>query len=309
MMRIKRTIQIGIIILISFLNFNCSENLDILPKYSDFKNDLERKNLFNNVKSIELKKANIFNEKVEDYILVSKEDYSRNGKITYQEFYDNFGEIEQRIKNKYENSNKIKTISENLKLSTKSIEYNEYDEKNRCIFTKSNLNNTIIFSAKFEYDTLDNPIKQIVIQNKDTSINTVEYKYNKQGKILLKKENYNSNKFLYNKAGKLIETISKSEYAGELKTTYKYDSRNRIKFISQYQNGLIERETKFDKYYNPISIKYYMNGKINKILKFEYKFDKNGNWIEKTGFLSENPIKTDKFIPIFMEKRKIKYYE
>ena len=212
-------------------------------------------------------------------------------------------------KNEYENGNKTKTISENLNFPTKSVEYNEYDEKNRCVSTKGNFNDTIIFSTKFEYDTLDNPIKQIVIQNKDTTINTVEYKYNKQGKILLKKENYNLNEFIYDKKGKLIEIISKSEYAGEMKTTYKYDSKNRIKTISQYQNGLIERETEFDKYYNQISIKYYMNSKINKILKFEYNLDKNGNWFEKKGFLNENSMENNKFIPIFIEERKIEYYE
>ena len=94
----KKTIQIGIIILISILNFSCSENFEVSPKYTDFENDLEQNNLFDKVKSVELRKANVFNEKIEDYILVSKENYSENGDIIYQEFYDNFGKLKQWTK-------------------------------------------------------------------------------------------------------------------------------------------------------------------------------------------------------------------
>lgn len=305
----RRTLRIVIILLISFLNFSCSENFDVSPKYTDFNNDLEQNNLFDKVRSVELKKTNIFKDEIKDYILVSKEEYSENGNITHQEFYDNFGKINQWIKNEYEKGNKVKTVSENFNFSSKSIEYYEYDEKNRCVFAKGNFNDTIIFSAKFEYDTLNNPIKQIAIQNNDTSINRIEYKYNKQGNILFKKEGYNSNEFKYNKDGKLTEIISKSEYVGEMKSTCQYDSENRIKTISQYQNGITEKETEFDKYYNQIFVKYYTNGKINKILKSEYDFDKKGNWIARKGLLNENPMKNDKFTTIFIEKRKIEYYE
>ena len=314
----KKIKQIGIILLLTFLTIGCSENFDIKRQYNSFNNDLERDNLFGKVKTVDLRKADINSDKLDECILVSKTEYTNFWDISYQEFFDNFGKLQQWTKCEFYKNKKVKTVSENLNLNSKMIETYRLDNKNRYISAKGKYD-TVGFSAKFKYDSLDNIIKLVSIQANDTSISFIDYKYDQQEKILKKKqytkaedgqnENMIINEYKYDSSGNLITTTSKSEFIGEEKSLYEYDNQSRIRIIKQYQNGLIEKETEFDKYYNPILIKYYSTGNIEKEIKYAYSFDNKRNWIERKAYLKQIFASSNKFIPIYMEQRIITYYE
>jgi antitoxin component YwqK of YwqJK toxin-antitoxin module len=77
----------------------------------------------------------------------------------------------------------------------------------------------------------------------------------------------------------------------------------------EYQNGQIQKETYFDNHHNQTLVKYYRNGKLNREMKFDYKFDSTGNWTMKKSFLKQYYAQGKEFIPVYVETRKIDYYE
>ena len=295
--------------------------IEYKPKYSDFANAWEKDNLIGKVKTLEHYKAKVtdFNTgEIEKSRIDFRKVYTEFGKIAYQERFDNIGKSEQYIKNTYDkNSNQIESISEDFITPSKSIGKAEFDKTGKTISTSIILNDSLNYKVLFEYDNHGNLIIQRNIQNNDTSLIRIEYKYKEDGKILLKKQIGNSeygkneytNEFKYDQFGNLVELIYKSEFQGQIKSTYEYDSKNRIVKIAEYQNGQIEKETFFDKYYNQISIKYYVKAALNKEMKYEYDFDSKGNWIEKKVSVKEYYGKENTFLPIIVETRKIEYYE
>ena len=311
-----KTITILIFGVILFTS--CSDNIDREPRLKDIQNDWDRDNLFGHVKTLSQFKANVTdfeNILTEKPILEFKKEYSDFGKIVYQEYFDNFGKLEQFTKNSYnDKTQRIKSINENLLMQSKSTDISKYDSTGRLILAKAIFNDTLHFSASFEYDSIGNIIKSTSIQNNDTSYGINKYTYNEKGKVLSKIEfdtdgNKYSSNYKYNENNEIIESVDKSELFGEMKMTYHYDEQNRIKTITHFKNKKIEEERNFDKHLNPVSIKYYENSKLYRELKNEYSFDNYGNWIEKKVFMKQHFAKQKKFMPIYFVTRKIEYYE
>jgi len=112
--------------------------------------------------------------------------------------------------------------------------------------------------------------------------------------------------YKYNQEGNYSELSFKADYA-ETKSIYEYDNKNYLRKISEYQSDEIQKETTFDKFYNKILVRFFVNGNLNRVMKYNYKFDNKGNWIKREVFVKEN-IETNKFIPIYNETRVIEYY-
>ena len=159
-------------------------------------------------------------------------------------------------------------------------------------------------------------IEQTNIQNGDTTSGRFEYNYDSKGRILFKKQidngehdiNETTNEFKYDVEGNLFELISKSKFFGEMKSTYEYNSKNQIKKITEYKSGQIDKETSFDKFYNKTLVRLYKSNALNKEMKYEYEFDKIGNWILRDTFMKEY-FGDKKTSLIYKETRKIEYYE
>lgn len=293
-------------------------NIEYKPKYKDFSNAWERENLMGKVKVLEQYKANVIDfktGKTEKPIIEFKKEFTKTGNISYQEHFDNFGKIEQYIKNEFDNKGyRIKSVSENYIMNSKSIETAEFDTLiNKQISANVIYNDSIDFNAFFKYDKNGNLTEQLSIQNGDTTANRFVYKYNDIGLILLKKQIQNSdfgineyiNEFKYDQNANLIELSTKSDF-WKSKYSYKYDRENRIKHLKQCEEGQITEETKFDNYYNKICVKYFQNGTLNREMLFDYDFDRKGNWIEKK--VSVRNSRDNKKVHAYTETRKIKYY-
>jgi len=310
-----------IIIILSFLILVGCNNIDYKPKYKDFTNALERENLIGKVKSIEQYKANVTDFETgntDKPIIEFRKEFTGIGNISYQEHFDNFGKLKQNIKNTYDKKGfRIGSILENSVMPMKSIEKAVFDTiTKKQISAHVIYNDTLKFDTFLEYDNHRNLIEQTNIQNGDTTSRSFKYTYDKENRILFKKQIDNgdhgksetTNEFVYDSKGNLIELISKSEYFPEMKSIYEYDWKNRIIKIIGYKSGQIEKETSFDKFYNKTLVCFYVSNALHKEMRYEYKFDKKGNWIKRDVFMKEN-FRDKKTVPIFTESRVIEYYE
>ncbi len=307
-------------ILIIALLFGCN-NIDYKPKYKDFVNAWERENLIGKVKKLEQYKANVTDsetEKTDNLIVEFSKEFTETGNLLYQENFDNFGKLEQCIKNQYDkNGYQTESVSENFVMPTKSIEKANFDTlTGRQLSTQVISNDSIKFEAFFKFDKYKNLIEQTNIRHGDTTSGRFEYMYDREGRVILKKQidnskhgiNETTNEFKYDSEGNLFELISKSEVFGEMKSTYEYNGKNRIKKITVYKSGQMDKETSFDNFYNKTLVRFYKSNALNKEIKYEYEFDKNGNWIQRDTFMKEH-FGDKKTVLIYKETRKIEYYE
>ncbi|MGD8782076.1 MAG: hypothetical protein PVH88_24320 [Ignavibacteria bacterium] len=245
-----------------------------------------------------------------------KKEFTENGNVSYLEYYDNFGKLKLYTKNDFDkNGYKYKSITEDYTMHSKSIDYAVFDTLiGKRISTHGVFNDSILLDVFLDYDTMGNVIKQTSVKHGDTLSNQLEYKYDKEGRIILKTQLDNDknveykNEFRYDSKGNLTESINKSRFVGELKSIYKYDSKNRIEKISEFKSGQIERETYFDKFYNQILVKNYHENSLQREMSFKYKFDKKGNWIQRDASVKEY-FGSKKQISVYRETRKIEYYE
>ncbi|WP_321318074.1 hypothetical protein [Labilibaculum sp.] len=305
--------------LLLLLIVSCN-TIDYKPKYKDFENAWERENLIGNVKKITQYKANVTDletGKTEKPVIEFKKEFTETGNISYQEHFNNFGKLQQCTKNTFDrNGFRIESISENFVMLMKTEEKVVFDTiMKKQVSTHAIFNDSIKFDAFFKYDKNGNLIKAISIENADTTINRLEYKYDNFKNIIFKKQIQKVDsvtyeyfdEFKYNQEGNIVESSFKSDYA-DTKSTYEYDKENRLLKISEFQSGQIQKETTFDKFYNKTLVRFFVNEVPNREMKYEYKFDNKGNWIKSEVFVKEN-LELNKIIPIFIETRKIEYYE
>jgi hypothetical protein len=309
---------ISILFLGVFLFASCSNNIVREPNLKDNQNDWDRDKLFGNVKNVHQYKAtrtDFEQKQVGEAIINIETEYSDFGKIVYQKHFDSFGKLEFFSENQYnDKEHRINSVNENFLRHSKSIDRSKYDSIGNLILADVIYNDTSKYIAMFEYDSLGNLIKQTSIQNNDTTSTIFKYKYNDKGDIYIKTQfddsgNEYVHSFVYNENGEIIESLDISEMFGKMKTIYTYDHKNRIKTIVQYRNKQIEDETYFDKYLNPIALKYYEDAVLQREMKNNYDFDNYGNWIEKKVYLKQHFVKDKKFKLIYIETRKIEYYE
>jgi len=322
-----------IIFFILGLLISCN-NIDFKPKYIDFENAWESENLIGKVKTLEQSKAKVNNFKTgeKDRPLIEfKKEFTENGNISYEEHYGDSGQINSFIKNEYnKNGQRIKSTSKYLLIPLNSTVTSEFNTPGKLISASIYQNDTLDEKAILEYDSSGKLKTKTSIRNTDTTTGKYEYKYNENGKILWKKqtETINNNRhesfiwFKYDQNGNLIELLNKAvsdigllgelyktipDY--EIKTTYEYDRKNRIKKTIKYKSGKIEEEKEFDKFYNQTLVKFYVSGALNREMKYEYEFDNKGNWIERNVFLKQDFGQDKNWILIFVETRKIVYYK
>lgn len=290
-------------------------------KYNLKQNDWRNDKLNGKVKTLIQYKANVINFKngeTEKPRIEFQKEYTKFGMISFQESYDNFKELKQKTKNEYnEKGLRVKSITQFYQPNLKMVQTNKFDTAGRIISSSLVDNDTMALSTRLEYNSHGDIKKSIVIKNGNSDTVIFKYKYDTNGHVLLKKQiqenksNESEHVIIskYDETGNLTEEINKSETFGEIKWAYKYDSINGLEKNTEYQNGQIQQETYFDKNRNQTLVKYYDNGELNREMRFEYTFDKTGNWNVRKAFFKQNFAKDKKFIPVYVETRKIEYYK
>lgn len=306
------------IISILLLFTSCQKEFDVIPKYSNFKTDLEAKNIFSNVKKLQQFRANIDTlntKKTDKPVPVFTETYTINGNVENTEYFDFFGKTQQTVNAVYDSKNNL------IKSITKSSVFPEHMVKSiiRDSITKKEIQTIIINDSIYSkivstYNAKNKIIEKLKINKRD-SIKTT-YSYNTKNQIIkeaiLEKKATITNTYSYNNNGNIIESINGSNYF-RVKTTYTYNNDRVFKItehnIAKDDKAYLMREVIYDRYYNPIKEKHYENNILKEELKITYNFDTIGNWIKKTVALKSHTSNSKKFIPIYVETRTLTYWE
>ena len=167
------------------------------------------------------------------------------------------------------------------------------------------------------YDKKDFVTKQVAIKKGDTT--TINHKYQFENdkltsEIQFERDEQNPKQefhYKYDNNGNLLESSTKTEWIEYLTETEWKD--NRIFKQTEYTISAdlkkhLDRITEYDRLFNPVNVKIYENSELNRELKYDYEFDQLGNWIKRTVLMKEHFANSDKFIPIYVERREIKYW-
>ncbi len=294
---------------------------DLKPKYSDFENDREQRNLFGKVKEVEWYKTVYQNDKKDGKrILNLKEEFTEFGSIKENSNYDNSGELIQNDVYEYDENDFLqKIISTNKRTQNSYVMAVYHDTINKTSKRKVVVNDSVNHEVIVFYNDKDYVIKQIAIEQNDTTIVEHKYKFNEADKLVLERQNdiesnkpIVTNKYSYDENGNLIHSSYKTEWI-ELITEKKWENE-RISKQTEYTISAdsikhLDQVTEFDGLYNQINSKIYENSELNRELKYEYEFDKNGNWIKREVSMKEHYAKSKEFKPIYLETRKITYWK
>ncbi len=315
--------NIYIIFSLTIIGFSCKNEselkTDLKPTYSDFENDRQQRNLYGKVKELEQFKATFQDGKTTNKPLpVLKEEFSEFGSLTKAEYFDNYGKTTQVDQFYYnENDYLMKSISNNQLANQKTVQLVSYDTINKTTTRTVKINDSLNYKFISTYNNREIITKQVKIQNKDTIVRTYEYIYNDDNKIVLEKE-FEEGKELsigtyeYDNENNLIEYFNKYEWMELLKVNEW--KNNRISRQTEYTISAdlkkhLDELTEYDKLFNPVNSKIYENSELNRELKYDYEFDNFGNWIKRIVAMKEHFANSDKFIPIYIESRKIKYWK
>lgn len=316
--------KIYLLILLTLIGFGCNtesdSKTDLKPIYTNFENAWEERNLYGKVKSLKQYKTNIqSNGKLEKPILNLSEKYTDFGELKEIENFDNFGEPIQKDTFEYDNAKyHVRTISTNKLADIKYVMIVENDTINNKSIRTVTLNDSLEQKIIVYYDDKDFITKQIAIEKNDTTFANYKYIFDQTDNLIAEiqfeiDENnpIQSIHYKYNETGNLIESSNKTEWMEFLIETEWKDER----IFKQTEYTIpadlkkhLERITEYDRKFNPINLKVYENSELNRELKYEYEFDKYGNWTKRTVSMKEHFINSNQFVPIYIETREIKYW-
>lgn len=294
---------------------------DLEPTYNNFENSWEEKNLYGKVKKLEQFKTIFQNSNQEgETALTFKELYTNFGAIKLTEYYNNSGELLQKDTYKYDkNGHPISFLSKNLPPNLNIAQLIKNDTTNnitkRVVFVNDSINQ---ISIEY-YNDKGYITKHIKIEDNDTIVALNSYKFNKRNQIerSVQKEKKTGDTLLvyhykYNDKGNYIEFSTRSSKWGGFINKYKWkdDKILEEKQFTVYLDSTkhLNTITEYDDFYNPINIKKFMDFKLNSELKYKYKFDEKGNWIERLVLMKEHYVNSKEFTPAYIETRKIKYW-
>ena len=324
-MKTRTLKKIHLLTLLSIILFNCQNKTelrtDLEPFYSDYTNALQEKNLYGKVKKIEYLKTTFQNTGNEDKSILKKiEEYTDFGELKRVEYFDNYGELLQTNVIDYNKNQKfIKSVTISKSNKSNIIQTSEYDSiKNTSELTVF-VNDTIDHKTTFYYGKNDYQVKRISVKENDTTEINSEQVFNDNNKLVFATEKEKGNdkstitiRNKYDNNNNLIESSHKTEWVEMLSETEWKDGR-----ISKQSSYTISADLKkqlnnvseFDILYNIINSIEYKDSKLHRELKFDYEFDKNGNWIKKNVSMKEHFNNSKEFVPIYVDTRKISYWK
>lgn len=311
------------VICLLFAIVSCENKTDQTPVYKDFKNDVETKNLYQNIQSIVQKKAliiNIAKNKFDELKTSTVYDFNEAGNITKEEIFGDNGRLQLLSEHVYNEQNyiiesNIQYFSTNPKSKVRVV--NTYTNDTLLASTKV-YRNGILFQESFStHDTTHDTVKNMIIKDNDTVMSTSKVAYNDAGAItgvtnMSNLENVDSKiSNEYDSAQNLV--VHKSTMAGlTLKRVHTYKG-NILTATKDYtippsEEEFLDKITKYDSLFNPIEESHFVDGTLQRVLQFDYEFDAKGNWIKKTSYINRNPEEKGSFKPYILETRDIRYW-
>jgi hypothetical protein len=266
---------------------------------------------FNKLGNLTSSKEFYANGKVSDEIIYT---YDEDNRLIKRKEIDNYGKgffYEYEFQYNSKDSINQWTISNDDFKRTYKI---ERDENNRPIKSKVIQNDTVFTTYTAKYDSDNNVISENEFKYKDVPVKLIERSFNNQN--LKEKEqvieyktwetlNY-VNIFFYNNNNNLIlEKSNMDSDSTYYEIEYSYHSNGELKEYKTTPKG--------SSYFVIMAQKYNKNGdliensripnddKPKEVWNYIYKYDSKNNWIEKTEFKDNKPLR--------IVKRNIEYYE
>ena len=213
----------------------------------------------------------------------------------------------------------FKTISTNKSPLQIYIQIAKKDTINNTEMRYISVGNKSINEIKIFYNDFGKIVKEVKAGLVDSLLSKTNYKADVSGRIISEiKVNgdgdepiYASN-YEYNKSGNLVR--SSFENFGTI-TSFENDwkdgqiTKRRKYKLSQGSANYLEQEEEFDKLYNLVNLKIYSNSKVIRELKYNYEYDKHGNWIRRDVSMRERTSGLQTFTPAYNETRKIEYLD
>ena len=317
--------KLNAFLLLSIILFSCEQKTSILtdlkPTYSNFKNIWQERNLYGKVKEIETYKTVYQKDKADDREIVNlKEAFTDFGALKEASYFDGQGELTENTILEYDKKGfNFKTLAQNKLANINSVSLKQRDTVNKTETNTAFINNNLKTLIKIFFNDKGKAVKQINIDGRDTIVTRTNYELDNVGNIVSEsriegnetKPTYFDH-YLYDKNNNLIESsfsawgstkIFKTEWKnGQIYKRTEYT-------ISRDLKKQLNEETEYDKLYNPISLKIYQDSKLNRALKYNYEYDKNGNWVKRDVSMKEYLSNSTKFTPIYNETRKIRYWK
>tara|TARA_R100000306_G_scaffold25701_1_gene29664 strand:+ start:9279 stop:10205 length:927 start_codon:yes stop_codon:yes gene_type:complete len=297
-----------------------SNRVKVEPKYFDYENSWEQRNLFGKVKYISTYRANYTSTgKLDEKRLQSRIWFSDFGTIKKAEYYDTFGKKTQTENYVYDKNEYLVTAeTNNLSAKHKVLQLFKNDTINKITSQQIFINDSLTERFIIYYDENDRIIKHIEIEKTDTIEYAHHLKFDNRDNLVSERQVPSNihkkiivDSFAYNKKNRLIYS-SNSTNSTEFIRIFEWEDNKLVSeknyFVFADETKHLNSQTEFDYLYNPTNIKNYTDEKPTQEYKYEYSFDKQNNWIKQTVYIKQIRSGQGDFVKAYADTREIKYW-
>lgn len=297
-----------------------SNRIKVEPKYFDYENSWEQRNLFGKVKYISTYRANYTSTaKLDEKRLQSRIWFSDFGAIKKVEYYDTFGKKTQTEDYVYdENEYLVTAETNNLSAKHKVLQLFKNDTINKITSQQIFVNDSLTKRFIIYYDENDRIIKHIEIEKTDTIEYAHHLKFDNRDNLVSERQVPSNidkksivDSFAYNKKNRLIYSSNLTNSA-EFIRIFEWEDNKLVSeknyFVFADETKHLNSLTEFDYLYNPTNIKNYTDEKPTQEYKYEYSFDKQNNWIKQTVYIKQIRSGKGDFVKAYADTREIKYW-
>jgi hypothetical protein len=319
-----------IILVLSCQTDTKETTVDRTPVYRDFKNDLQARNLYGNIKTLTHTstlnfegKQSIDASKFKGIKTMEVYKYTKAGNVQTLESFGSSGRLLSITSYTYNKKDFVESFeikqffADGEKMISRNV--NRYQNDSLLVSQKTFSNDVLTFHATYDHNLEENSIAQLLVVDNDTIQATLTNILDDQGRVVAVTSQSKDEApktlqtFTYDATGNLIVTIHKSGDK-ELRKEYTYKGKILKSLTSDMEDAPIANlpasfQEEYDASYNIIRKTYYdKDGAVLYQTKHEYEFDTVGNWIKSTTYSNMNSDNKDTFNIIRIETRDITYW-
>lgn len=195
--------------------------------------------------------------------------------------------------------------------------YNEKGQRRSMTFLNAD-ESDIMFRSRYKHDGFGLTTLEHIVDNHEQIIGRTYYIYDKN---LVLSESYVEDAerqiehrvlYKYDETGRLVErSYNDAKNDVYRREVYSYDFDGAVHRTSVYDRSktkILDYNYEYDSHQQPINVTTYDYTDEDPDMSttlYQYKYDSQGNWIQRTQYVLEK----DNAIPVFITNRKIEYFE
>jgi len=195
--------------------------------------------------------------------------------------------------------------------------YNEKGQRRSMTFLNAD-ESDMLFRSRYKHDGFGLMTLEHIVDNHEQIIGRTYYIYDNN---LVLSESYVEDAerqiehrvlYKYDETGRLVErSYNDAKNNVYRREVYGYDFDGAIHHTSVYDRSktkILDLHYEYDSHLQPINVTTYdytdEDSEVSTVL-YQYKYDSNGNWVQRTQYVLEK----DNAVPAFITNRKIEYFE